>query len=106
MVEVGEGPDVTGVHELNEETTLTVGPDDLVLFDARSFARFGTTHKATLAFTVDFADVDGSPEADDEVTAARFWTPSELGTIGDRFSRADQLRTKVWNSGSKTHKRY
>lgn len=85
MVEAGEDPDVTGARELKEETTLTVDPDDLVLFDARSFAKFGTTYKTTLAYAVDIADVSGSPEAADEVAAARFWTPSELAAVEDRL---------------------
>ena len=85
MVEAGEDPDEAGARELHEETTLTVDPDDLVLFDARSFAKFGTTHKTTLAYAVDVADVEGVPEADDEVAAARFWTPSELDAAEDRL---------------------
>lgn len=56
-----------------------------MLFDGRSFAKFGTTHKTTLAYAVDFADVEGSPEADDEVAAAPFWTPSELDAVEDRL---------------------
>src|SRR6056297_2334666 len=74
MVEASEDPDVAGARELEEETTLAVDPGDLVLFDARSFAKFGTTHNTPLTYAVDVADVSGSPEADDEVAAARFWT--------------------------------
>lgn len=85
MVEAGEDPDVAGARELEEETTLTVDPDDLVLFDAQTFAKFGTTHKMTLAYAVDITDVSGSPAAADEVAAARFWTPSELGVVEDRL---------------------
>lgn len=85
MVEAGENPDVAGARELEEETTLVVDPDDLVLFDARTFAKFGTTHKTTLAYAVDVADVRGSPEAADEVAVARFWTPSELDAARDRL---------------------
>lgn len=85
MVEAGEDPDVAGARELEEETTLVVDPDDLVLFDARTFAKFGTTDKTVLAYAVDFADVSGSPTADDEVAAARFWTPAELDAAEDRL---------------------
>ena len=40
MVEVGEDPDEAGARELAEETTLIVDPEDLVWFDARTFAKF------------------------------------------------------------------
>ena len=85
IVEAGENPDVAGARELGEETTLSVDPDDLVLFDARTFRKFGTVHKTCLAYAVDANDVEGTPEADDEVAAARFWTPSELNTVDDRL---------------------
>ncbi|QLH82729.1 NUDIX hydrolase [Halosimplex pelagicum] len=78
MVEAGEDPDVAGARELDEETTLTVDPDDLALFDARTFVKFEATHKTCLCYAVDYADVSGTPRADDEVAAARFWTPAEL----------------------------
>jgi len=78
MVEAGEDPDVAGARELEEETTLTVDPDDLALFDARTFAKFGDVQKTYLCYAVDYADVSGTPEADDEVAEARFWTPDEL----------------------------
>ncbi|WP_416838156.1 NUDIX domain-containing protein [Haloferax sp. DFSO52] len=85
MVEAGENPDEAGARELEEETTLVVDPDDLVLFDARTFAKFGTTHKTTLAYAVDVAHVSGTPTAADEVAEARFWTPEELDSASDRL---------------------
>ncbi|WP_123533157.1 NUDIX domain-containing protein [Halosimplex salinum] len=85
MVEAGEDPDVAGARELEEETTLTVDPADLVLFDARTFVKFEATHKTCLCYAVDAADVSGTPEADDEVADARFWTPDELAAAEDRL---------------------
>jgi len=85
MVEAGEDPDVAGARELEEETTLTVDPDDLALFDARTFAKFGDVQKTYLCYAVEYRDVSGTPEADDEVAAARFWTPAELATADDRL---------------------
>lgn len=85
MVEAGEDPDVAGARELEEETTLRVDPDDLVLFDARTFAKFGEVQKTCLCYAVDAADVAGTPEADDEVAEARFWTPDELADADDRL---------------------
>ncbi|WP_436910021.1 NUDIX domain-containing protein [Halosimplex marinum] len=85
MVEAGEDPDVAGARELEEETTLTVDPDDLALFDARTFAKFGEVQKTCLCYAVDYADVSGTPAADDEVADARFWTPEELAAADDRL---------------------
>ncbi|WP_312911147.1 NUDIX domain-containing protein [Natronosalvus caseinilyticus] len=85
MVEAGEDPDEAGARELAEETTLTVDPDDLVLFDVRTFAKFETVHKTYLVYAVDVADVHGTPRADDEVAAARFWTPAELEAARDEL---------------------
>lgn len=85
MVEADEDPDETGARELREETTLAVDPDDVVLFDARTFAKFGTVQKTSLAHAVDAADVEGTPRAADEVAAARFWTPAELAAADDRL---------------------
>lgn len=78
VVEAAEDPDVTGARELAEETSLTVAPDDLVLFDARTFVKFEATHKTYLAYAVAADDVDGDPTAGAEVAAARYWTPAEL----------------------------
>lgn len=89
MVEGVEDPDVTGARELAEETTLSVDPGDLVLFDARTFVKFEATHKTSLAYAADAADVEGEPEAADEVAAARYWTV-------DEFRRADDELLTSW----------
>jgi len=78
MVEAGEDPDVAGARELEEETGLVVDPADLVLFDARTFVKFEATHKTSLCYAVDAADVSGTPEALDEVVDARYWTLAEF----------------------------
>ncbi|WP_440008910.1 NUDIX hydrolase [Halomicrococcus sp. SG-WS-1] len=85
MVEAGEHPDETAARELNEETTVSVDPDDLVLFDARTFPKFGTIHKTYLAYAVDAANVNGKPQAAHEVAAARYWTPEALKAADDRL---------------------
>lgn len=84
MVQAGEDPDVAGARELAEETTLSVDPTDLILFDARTFVKFEATHKTCLAYAVAADNVRGTPQAADEVAAARFWTPGELAAAEDR----------------------
>lgn len=85
LVEVGEDPTVAGVRELEEETGLSADPDDLVLFDARSFAKFGTMYKTYVTYALDAADASGEPEADHEVVEARYWTPAEFERADDRL---------------------
>lgn len=85
MVEADEDPEVTGARELEEETTLVVDADDLVLFDARTFVKFQETYKTSLSYAVDATNVRGTPQADDEVAAAQFWTPAELDAAEDRL---------------------
>lgn len=85
MVEIGEDPDEAGARELEEETTLVVKPEDLVWFDARTFPKFGIFHKTYLCYAVDAADVSGTPQADNEVADARFWTVDELESSDARL---------------------
>jgi len=82
-VEANEDPAVAGARELREETTLEVDPDDLVIFDARTFAKFGRTLETSDA--VECPAVGGTPREADEVVGVRFWTPSELAAAGDRL---------------------
>jgi len=94
MVEAGEDPDVAGARELEEETGLVVDPADLVLFDVRTFVKFEATHKTSLCYAVDAADVDGTPEALDEVVDARYWSLAEFersaATLGTNLPEAHQ----------------
>lgn len=84
-VEAGEDPDVAGARELEEETGLTVDPADLVLFDARTFAKFGEVQKTSICYAVGARAVDGTPAPREEVTAVRYWTPAELDAAEDRL---------------------
>ena len=87
MVEAGEDLDIAGARELDEETGLTVDPDDLVLFDARTLVKFEATHKTSRCYAVDAGDAAGTPAALDEINEARYWTVEEFrnspATLGD-----------------------
>lgn len=85
MVEPGEDPDEAGARELAEETGLAVDPDDLVLFDARTFVKFEAVDKLSLSFAVDVADTAGNLVVGDEPRDARFWTVDELSRCEERL---------------------
>lgn len=84
-VEADEDPDVAGARELEEELGVSVDPADLVLFDARTFAKFGAVQKTSICYAVEAAAVDGTPRPRGEVTAVRYWTPAELDAAEDRL---------------------
>lgn len=84
-VEADEHPHHAGARELAEETTLQVDPDDLALFDARTFPKFGEVYKTYLCYAVNAADVSGSPTADHEVAQARFWAIDDFQAADDRL---------------------
>ena len=94
MVEAGEDPDVAGARELEEEMGLEVDPADLVLFDARTFVKFEATHKTSLCYAVDAADVSGTPEPIEEVVDARYWPLEEFerstATLGTNIPERHQ----------------
>jgi len=85
MAEVSENPDVVGARELREETTLRADPADMVLFDVRTFLKFEEVPKTCLCYAVDAATVVGTPEADEEVAEARYWTPQQFEAADDRL---------------------
>lgn len=72
MVEANEDPDVAGARELEEETGLSADPEDLALFDVRTFAKFEEIQKTYLCYAVDAAAVSGTPRALDEEADVRY----------------------------------
>jgi hypothetical protein len=65
-----------------------------VLFDARTFVKFEATHKTSLCYAVDAADVSGTPEALDEIVDARYWPVDEFersaATLGTNIPEPHQ----------------
>lgn len=93
-VEVGNDPDEHAALELEEETSLVVDPDDLVLFDTATYVVTGTQHTVGIRFAVDWADVRGEIEAGSDAGAARFWTEDELAATDD--PAIDRERFRLW----------
>lgn len=77
-VELGEQPAVTAARELEEETALTLDPDDLTLFDAVEREVVEGAHAVILYYAVGRDSVRGLPSAATDASDARFWTPAEL----------------------------
>lgn len=77
-VVVGRGPAECAAVELEEETGLSVDPDDLVLCDARAAESPEDHYVLSLCYAVDYAATSGTLEAGSDAAEARFWTPSEL----------------------------
>lgn len=84
--DVTEQPHEAAARELEEETGLTVAPEDLVLFDAVNREVVPGAHSLVLFYAVDRAATTGTLTADDDAADARFWRPAELAAA-DAFFR-------------------
>jgi ADP-ribose pyrophosphatase YjhB (NUDIX family) len=87
--EVGEQPAETAARELDEETSLTVHPDDLVLFDAVSRQVVAGVHSMVLCYAVQRSATEGPIRADSDAGDARFFTPVELAASDRQFREMD-----------------
>lgn len=82
-IECGNQPVERAAIELEEETNLRVGPEDLVLFDAYSVEPAPEQYVVSLLYTVEYERCSGEIEAGSDAAEARFWTFEE-------FADADQ----------------
>lgn len=83
-IEIGNGPAEHAAVELEEETGLTVDPDDLVLCDATAVEAPENHHIVSILYAVEYADTTGTLEAGDDAAEARFWTlPEFASALGD-----------------------
>ncbi|WP_440006842.1 NUDIX domain-containing protein [Halomicrococcus sp. SG-WS-1] len=82
-LERAEPPAVGAARELEEESGLSVAPDDLSLFDARSLDPHDGKHVVSIGFVVARERTTGSVTAGSDASDARFWTPTA-------FERADE----------------
>jgi ADP-ribose pyrophosphatase YjhB (NUDIX family) len=101
--EIPESPREGVARELEEETGLTVDPDDLVyLYDDAKEVVEGM-HMMGVYYAVHREDTTGAVEAGSDATDARFWTP-------EAFERSDQVlrdmpnpdETRSWDIGLAT----
>ena len=98
--EIPESPRQGIARELEEETGLSVDPDDLVyLYDVGKEVKKGM-FRMHIYYAVDRADTTGTLDAGDDATDARFWTPDEFEaseqTLRD-MPNPDEARS--WNIG-------
>lgn len=98
--EIPESPREGAARELEEETGLSVDPDDLVyLYDVGKHVK-KDMFRMHIVYAVDRTETTGPLEAGSDATDARFWTPGE-------FEAADAVlrempnpeETRSWDMG-------
>jgi len=88
-VEVGNDPAEHAAVELEEETSLVVDPDDLVLVETSTYVVDEAFHCVGIRFAVERAATSGTIEAGSDAGAVKFWTAEELADYdGDAVSVA------------------
>ncbi len=79
-IEIGNGPAEHATIELEEETGLTVDPDDLVVCDVGAAEAPENHHVVSILYAVEYANASGALEAGDDAAEARFWTLPEFAS--------------------------
>ena len=85
-IEIGNGPAEHAAIELEEETGLTVDPDELALCNVEAAEAPENHHIISILYTVEYAATGGTIEAGDDAAEARFLTLSELASL-DQFDQ-------------------
>ncbi len=91
FLEADEAPEIGAARELEEETGLTVAPENLTLLDVEH-ARIDTRYGISIGFVVERADTSGDLRAGAEAKDVRFWTLDALRTADERTRPFDRRR--------------
>lgn len=84
-LEADEPPRAAAVRELAEETSVTVSPDALSLFDTAFVEHPEGSYVLVLVYVVARAETSGDPVAGTDAGAARFWRPERLVDSGQQI---------------------
>lgn len=92
VLEVDEPAAVAAARELDEETTISVSPEDLELLRTDFHVDDPDDGSIlSICFAVERNRTDGTPSVGDEPIAVRFWDPQEL-LASDGETRSLELR--------------
>lgn len=92
-----ETPEAAAVRELEEETGLRADRDDLVPLDTFTAEPFEGKRIVSIGYVVRAGDVAETPAAGDEVSAVRWFTPSEFEASGGTFlAHHDERFRRAW----------
>lgn len=97
-LEVDETPEEAAVRELREETSIVVDSDDLGLIDTVSSRHETGKSVVSIGYAVPRDLTTGYPQPGPDVTAVRFWDPSELAGENDERLRShdtDRVRRAI-----------
>lgn len=103
-IEADEDPPVAAARELREETGLSVAPDDLTLFDVRSYESVADRFTTRLCYAVPRSATTGALRAGDEHVAVEFWTPTAFDDASVRLSDRQPTETRDpawWRDGAR-----
>lgn len=84
-LEYDEPPRAGAVRELAEETSVTVSPTELELFDTAFIRPSDQENILVLIYRVERGVTDGDPTPGSDAGAARFWTLPALADAGEEI---------------------
>ncbi|WP_435099010.1 NUDIX domain-containing protein [Halorubrum sp. N11] len=83
FLEVDEPPEFAAARELQEETGISVSPDDLELFETNLIDHGDGTHVLVIIYRTTWSAVSGDVQAGSDAGDAQFWHIEELLEAGE-----------------------